>query len=313
MRELNPESIFNLSEFFIDTPMIDALTEHLHSWLWNGISGGVITGSWRIGKTKAIRHTKNMLETRSGEPIPAHHFSVSARDKSTVASIFRNLCLSLGMELKQRVTSDQMCNDLLHYFTEAAIISSTNQFVLFVDEFQRLHTRQLDVFAELYDKLFEININLCVIFVGNSTSSKYLLDHIVEPENELIRGRFFTKAYRYHGIRSKSEVKSILKCFDSKISHSGKTTSITKHFAGNKSESWEFSSLSNDIWRVFKEDYMRRLGLKSWGMQYFLSTVKTLLIDFVPDCDIGDKDLLREVIRESIKLSGLEPDLVRAA
>jgi hypothetical protein len=253
-----------------------------------------------------------MLETRSGQPIPAHHFAVSMRDKNTVASIFRNLCLSLGMELKDRVTSDQMSNDLLHYFTEAAVINSTTQFVLFVDEFQRLHTRQLDVFAELYDKLFEININLCVIFVGNSTSSKDLLDHIVEPENELIRGRFFTKGYQYYGIRSKSEVKSILKHFDSKVSNAGETTSITKYFTDNK-RNLKLSSLSNDIWGVFKDEYMKNLGLQSWGMQYFLSTVKTLLVDFIPTCDIDDKELLREMIRRSIRLSGLEPDLVSAA
>ena len=151
------------------------------------------------------------------------------------------------------------------------------------------------------------------MFVGNSTSSEYLLNHIVEPQNELIRGRFFTKAYQYYGIRTKSEMKLILKCFDSRICHAGEITSITSYFVDTKNSKWKLSSLSNDIWSVFKDEYMKPLNLESWGMQYFLSTIKTLLVDFIPNSDISDKEYVRNMIRKSIQLSGLEPDLVKVA
>ncbi len=194
------------------------------------------------------------------------------------------------------------------------MIHSTRQYVLFVDEFQRLHLRQLQAFAELYDKLAEIEVNLFVVFVGNTASSRSLIRSILEPHNELIRGRFFIKAYTYHGIRSHTDLKKTLGAFDSKIMYKGLPTSITKYFVGQSSQmNWKLSSLSHEIWSIYNEEYKTRLKLDSWGMQYFVATIKTLLVDYLPKYGVDDQNDLEQMIRQSIEISGLVPDLVRVS
>ena len=74
-----------------------------------------------------------------------------------------------------------------------AMCNSTKQVVLIVDEMQRLHIRQLEAFAELHDGLTELNVNLSVFFIGNHSSAQSLLEIIMKPHNELIRGRFLYK------------------------------------------------------------------------------------------------------------------------
>lgn len=311
MQSSHPETIFNPSKFFVPTPMINQLVEHLHSWLWNGVTGGYVVGDNRIGKTFAIKQMDGLLLNRAMEPIPVHYLSISRRDQNTVASVYKNLCLSLDMTPSSRTTADEMANDLLHYFAEAAIQNTTQQFVLFIDEFQRLHPRQLEVFAELYDKLAEAEINLCVIFVGNKISSKPLIDRILDPNNELIRGRFFTKSYHYTGITNHSDLKFILKAFDEKFMYQDKEISITNYFVGKHcQEDWKVTTLSTEIWEVFNEYYRRPLSVNSWGMQYFVATIKALLVDYLPRHGIQDKELVRDMIKESIEISGIVPDLV---
>ena len=114
--QLHP--IYNPSEFFINTPMMEELKQQLQSWLCNGISGGVVLGNNRIGKTSAMRHLSNQLVNRLSEKIPVHRMTISRRDVNTVASVFKNLCFSLNKTLKSRATSDDMANDLMHYFGE---------------------------------------------------------------------------------------------------------------------------------------------------------------------------------------------------
>jgi len=314
MNDAHPETLFNPSKFFVETPMIERLIEHIHSWLWNGVTGGLIVGDNRVGKTRAIKRLSNALVNRSMETIPTHHLSISRRDQNTVASLYRNLCLSLDIIPTLRTTADQMANDLLHYFGEAAIQNSTKQFVLFIDEFQRLHPRQLEAFAELYDKLAEIEVNLCVIFVGNRISSKQLLERVADPANELVRGRFFTRSYHYTGISNHSELKRVLQAFDKKSTADNLNVSITKYFVGDRCPcGWKLSSLSDEIWAIFSEEYKQSLSIQSWGMQYAISAIKALIVDYIPKYGIEDQDDIREMIRESIEVSGLVPDLVSAA
>jgi hypothetical protein len=124
METLNPESIFNPANFSIDTPMIDCLKDQIHSWLWNGIGGGCITGDYRIGKTHAISRIVGCLTTRNGEKIETHAYSIATRDYKTIASVFRNLCISFNIKLSSRTTADDMSEHLVHKLGELSLFNS---------------------------------------------------------------------------------------------------------------------------------------------------------------------------------------------
>jgi hypothetical protein len=304
--------IYDPTKFLIQTPMMEELSEELHRWLWHGITGGLVLGQYRAGKTGAIRAIMNSLVTRQDQPIPAHYLSFVRRDQSTIASVFRNLCYSLDMKPSRGTTADTMANDLVYQFADMSLLNEQRQIVLFVDEFQRMQLRQLEAFAELYDRLTEIGTNLCVVFIGNTVASTSLIEEIALDINELIRGRFFTRTHNYHGIRNHGELKSCLEEFDKRIKIDGSESSIAQYFVGDKlGPKWQLKSLSREIWHVYNSKYKHKGNIESWGMQYFVSTVKTLLFDYIPDHGIGSEPVIEGIIQESIETSGLVQNLVK--
>ncbi|MBT8141796.1 MAG: ATP-binding protein [Gammaproteobacteria bacterium] len=289
------------------------LKDQLHHWIWNGMSGGLILGNYRIGKTRALEYIANQLVNRSGDILPVRRMSISRRDTRTIAGIFKNLSFTLGLKIKPRATSDDMANSVLHHLSELALTNSTYQVVLFVDEMQRLDILQLDAFAELYDSLAELKINLSIIFIGNSAASKPLIDLVLRPKYELIRGRFFTHSFTYHGIRNKNELISCLSEFDTVTTDITLKNSVTKCFLPDEYASgWRLKDLGSLIWKVYERDYRRPLKISSWGMQYFIAAVKILLVDYLPKYGLDD-DLLEQMIIQSIEASGLKPNLFIAA
>lgn len=292
--------------------MITELENKLHCWLWNGITGGVILGEYRTGKTRAVRYVSNVLVNRLKQHIPVRCLTIKPRDISTIRSIFKNLCFALEIDVRPTETADDMANILVHHFAELAESNATRQVVLIVDEVQRLNVKQLEAFAELYDNLSELQVNLSVIFVGNYEATKPLLDQVLRAENELIRGRFFTQAYSYYGIRKHEELKACLSAYDKPLQDGDSAVSITQELLKEEyNHGFRLAGLSTLIWEIYDQEYRRPLKLKSWGMQYFTSMVKALATDYLPRYGIENEIEVQAMISESIKVSGLVPDLVQ--
>ena len=300
--------IFNPSEFFIETPMTNSLLNKLHSWIWNGFTGGVILGDFRIGKTRAIRYSSNHIVNRLNQSVKCHRLSIARRDTNSMASIFKNLSYSLDIKLRSQATADEMSNDLVHRLGEMALVNETQQVILFVDEMQRLKMRQLEAFAELYDLLSELKINLCVFFIGNYTDSKKLIKQVIESQNGLIRGRFFTHCYIFYGVKTLQDIRSCCKQYD--LPYLEKV-SVTEHFLPDEfNAGWRVETISDLIWEVFQDEFKSSVELDSWPMQYSTAMMKTLLTDYLPNYGVEDDDSIRDMIIESINVSGLLPDLV---
>lgn len=301
----SPETIFNPSEFFIETPVLKRLEDQLHHWLRTGMTGGLILGKYRIGKTRAIEYVSSRLINRYKESIPVKRITISLRDVRTVASVFKNLCFALDIPINQRTTADDMANDLTHCLGEMAIENTTKQVVLIVDEMQRLNVNQINAFSELYDNLSQLKINLSVFFVGNLGSSYPLLETIMDEKYELIRGRFFTHTFDIYGLQNRKDIHFCLKEFDKYY---------TEYYLPNDfKQGWRLASLSSATWDIFEDNYKKPLKLDSWAMQYFIAAIRILLVDYLPRYDVNDNEAVDEMIIASIDASGLAPNLVVVA
>lgn len=304
--------IFNNSQFFIETLMQKKLQEQITRCLWNGVTGAAVYGSFRIGKTRALRSLCDQFINSLGENIPAKMVSIAPRDVGTVAGVFKNICLSLGFELKKRVTADDMSNLILHHLGELSLSNSTNQVILIVDELQRLNINQFEAFAELYDRLSMIEKNLFVLFAGNQSGSSKMIKSIKKSKRcELIRGRFFTQEFKFYGIRTYEELKQCLSQYD-ESHYPDDGPSYTQYLLkGIVKASWRLDSLADLIWSEYQESFNAQLNIESWPMQYFVSMVRILLADFLPRYGVDDLDINRSLIHEAINLSGLVESLVK--
>ena len=146
---------------------------------------------------------------------------------------------------------------------------------------------------------------LTVFFVGNDDESSSLVD-MVETESKdyaHIRGRFFMYQHEFHGLRSVDDVKACLNQYDI-LRYPDHGPSYTGYFLPEDfKDGFRLASLSGDLWEAFST-YKRSLGLSSWGMHYFVSTVYILLVDMIPS--YGVDEVCSEMIHECIDGSALK-------
>ncbi len=300
--------VFNPLGIQLETPEITSLHNKLLQWLWTGSTGGYVTGLSRTGKTTALEILSQRLTLRSGKKVPVHLMSFPPGDASTIASVFRNLCLSAKLDCSPRDQGDTLKSRFMEYLLDQAFLSEANNLVLLVDEMQRLSARQINAFAHLYDLLRKAEINLMTVFVGNSSESEPLINSIESPENAHLYGRFFTQSTEFAGLNSAKDVGICLSPYD-KMHYPDKGPTYTEYFLPKSvKKGWKLNNIRHQLWGVFRE-YQKAYHIPSWGMQYFTSTVHTLLVDFLPSSDVDNVE--DAVIHECIRVSGLIPDLVK--
>jgi hypothetical protein len=301
--------VFNPLKLHLATPAIRQLNRDIHQWLWTGTTGGLITGTARVGKTTALQSLASQLFMRGRTQIPVYQVSIPKRDKHTVLTVFRQLCFSANLRVSPRDIADHLSDRYIQFIADAAVEAKCNRAVLMVDEMQRLKAPQFDAFAELYDKLLLLNIALTVLFIGNDPECWPLVEEVENDRYAHIHGRFFTQGVEFLGLSSMRQVNDCLKQYDELRYPTQKDPTYTAFFLPEEfKKGWRLASLSSDLWHVF-HCYQLQYHLKSWGMQYFTATINTLLSDFLPRYGVDRFD--EDMVHECIRLSGLVPSLVR--
>ena len=311
--DISNHPIFNPSTFYIDTPMIEDLHTVIMQWLWQGHTGGYVVGGARVGKSCAIKAATAKLTTRGNKPISVFYMSFHKRDRATIATVFRNLKRALGLKLLTREVADEMSDDIVHRFADAALSNELHYLVLVVDEVQRATIEQLLAFTELYDILVELGINLFIVFVANVGESDSLFELLKDSEHEQLRGRFFVNGHYFHGVRDRRELEDCLHAYDKKPKDR-EGPCVTEVFLPHQyQEGWRLHHLASPIWQVYSEEFQRPLQLECWGMKYFTGAIRTLLVDYLPAYNNITPREMEKIVRECILASGLKHSCVTAA
>jgi hypothetical protein len=291
----------------LETTPMKKLRDDIRGWLWTGATGGLVLGDSRVGKSIAAQSLRNQFYTRGKVAIPGYYLAIPERDQHTITHVHRQLCYSEDLKVKARDTADHLADRYVHHLADKAVEKDCPYAVQFVDEMQRLYLEQFNAFAEIHDKLLKLEVVLTIIFVGNEQESRLLLEHIHTPQYAHIRGRFFLQATTFRGLSSHADVERCLSQYDTlRFPENGPT--YTAFFLPESVErGWRLSSLSHDIWRVFRE-YQKQYHFDSWGMKYFPAAINMLLTDYLPTEGVENFD--DDMMRACIDASGLVPSLV---
>ena len=299
-----------ITDLHLDTPAMQYLVDEAHRWIWTGATGALITGAARAGKSTAMQALPGKLYTRDKTLIPVYYLAMPDRDQQTIRSLYAEACLNEKLRVTQGDRAYDLADRFVHVMADKAVAANCQVAVLIVDEMQRLRPRQFNAFAELHDKLLRLDIVLIVIFVGNDQESANLIKRIKKPDYAHIRGRFFNQQSVFLGLTSKNDVEGCLAQYD-ELRFPPEGPSYTAYFLPEAVETgWRFASLSSLLWRVFR-DYQKTYKIPSWGMQYFIATINTLLTDFLPNNGVENVD--EDMVHECIRISGLIPSLVSSA
>jgi hypothetical protein len=303
--------IIDISSITIQTPMMQELESTLKQWVLCGFTGGLITGDARLGKTQALRSLSHAIIDRQGDPIPIYRMVFGQRDKPTIKGVYNRLLRSIGKkDINARVTSDIMLDEILIFFTDAAIVNVNRKIVLIVDEAQELVVDQLSAFVELFNELEEIGTHLSIFFVANKDRFQRLAKQLNVRENRYILERFFNYIHPFYGIRSKKELWQCLSWYDKQHIDIDKTCSYTHYFCPqSKQKNFKLSNITEDLWQLWTEQYARPFNYDSWGMTYFIRTVNVILVDYFPQYWQEDSEVIYDILEKSLAAAGNEPTL----
>jgi hypothetical protein len=301
--------IFDPVRFRINTPPIKELHTNLTRLVWTGATGAALLGFTRGGKTTAVEMVSENITSRSGHCIPVIRYSVHRRDQHRIRSLLENISAHLKLNYHSHDSAEALSANLLMYLAETAKSHHVNQLIFVIDEAQRLAIPQIDLFAELDDRLRkEFSMMLMCLFVGNLEQMGRLLDEVRQGENEHIEGRFFRQTLRFRGLRSKGEVKFCLSQYD-KLRYPNKGPTYTEYFLQKAfTDGFRLASLFSSIWEEYKI-VQKELSTKEWAMEYFVRAVNTLLTDYLPK--FGVNKYTSDMFRRCIDVSGLNssPDV----
>ena len=310
MKKETLKRLENDSDFCILTPMIKRVSDTLKQWIWCGLTGGVIVGDSRNGKSMAIRNLSDTIMSRYGEKIPVFRISIGDRDVKTIRSVFFRIAHTLGQKVKKTDSADELALLVNMHLTDAAMLNGTRQVILIIDEAQKLTLAQFSAFAEIYNDLNDAHTHCKIFFIADENEFPRIAKLLLLPKNKYLRERFFNHIYRFYGLQNVADVRVCLAGYDQFIMDEKNGNTATDYYCPVLYQSgWRLTEIAEPLWQIYTEEYMRPLNHTSWNMDQFVRTVNTLLMDYLPRY----QEQLNQEITEGIILRSLEAAKIKSS
>jgi len=138
---------------------------------------------------------------------------------------------------------------------------------------------------------------------------------LLRPINTYIRERFFDEVYHFNGITNAQETAECLSGFDTYLIDERMTVSATEYYCPTLYASgWRLENISEVLWKLYYEHYMKPLMHRSWRMNQFIPVTKILLMDYLSkyETQITD-DSLEDMILRSLEAAAIKPSILEYA
>lgn len=266
---------------FLTTDAYEYLHTEITRWLWTGVTGGLVLGQARVGKTAALERLQQDLTLRDQRKPAICYVYIPKRDRKTLTEVWRILCQSGNLRVTNNSKAGVMAQSYKEYLLDLSIRASVSQIVILVDEVQRLSADQLSAFVEIYDDFRQMNIRVMTVLVGNSDESDTLQEQIQQRSQAHLRGRMFCQYHVFYGLRSRAEIENCLAQYDTLRYPEDQGPTYTEQFLpAAYGKGFRLKTLAAPIWNSFKT-YKKQYKIEGLGLQFFREVVDTLLIDYL--------------------------------
>lgn len=281
------------------------MNRKINIWIRNRIPGAIIYGRPRLGKTKAINYNIRVLEEQWGERANFYYVTTTSYAHITENIFFEELLRSIGHPETRKGTIVEKRIRVNRFLIGKASLTGAKKIVFFIDEAQRLTEKQYDLLMDVYNELYANGITLTTILVGQIELKR--IRSTFYGYKDMIRERFMTDLYEFHGIEDIADLKLCLRQYDQELTFPEKSGwTFTRYYYPSQFETGfrleNYAKQSYDsFWQIQQEHSLT--AFQQVPMQYFTLFVEYILREYGIE-GLDCQDLSKDSIRDAILMTG---------
>ncbi len=265
--------------YVVPTAFIDAFYERVRKCIAYGMTGSMLYGHPRFGKTSAIRYVMNMLKQEYPQVV-ALSFQCLASKLRSEAAFFSHLLEAAGHAQAHAGTTSRKRSRLIHKLLEFVEKSGEHLLILFADEAQRLDVQEYEWVRDVYDELDRHGVKVLVFLIGQS-DLRNQKNALQEARQTQIVGRFMTHEIPFRGLLSVDDVATCLSGYDESCFPPSSDWTYTRFFLPRAyADGFRLVEQATPVWQAFVEAHegARLSSEMELPMKYFTQAVEIALI-----------------------------------
>ncbi len=294
-------------KYTIPTPDIDRLGSALRLWHRAGLTGGLLLGPTRVGKTNAVDDCIQHI----AEILPARCFAARINwilsTRPTERRFFGRILEGLGYGLIQARSSETLERCLVERLMTQAYESGGRRYLLFIDDAHNLNPIEYQWLCHVFNELHDRGVDLMVLLIGQPElrGERTLFR---EGGDTQVVGRFMRAEFVFEGINDHATLQRLLAWIDDQSEFpTGSRQSYLSAFLPRALErGFRLDRFAGRLWSAYLEwkpthKADEHAGISpSMSMMTFSAAVTTLVQELAERDDVDLKvedDLLAAVMR----------------
>jgi hypothetical protein len=212
----------------IATPAIESFYELVVSCLRYRVTGALIYGAPRIGKTRSIEYVRLLL-AREFPKVTSYHARCEHKPRHAEGPFFSNLLEAVGDHDPNAGTNPAKRMRLSLRIREAAARAGSGTVLLFCDEAQRYNENEYEWLRDVHDALDRQQIKLFTFLVGQQELLAQKSALQIAGKTQIV-ARLMVEELAFHGIRNAEDVATCLNGYDQTAYPEGTQWSFTRFY-----------------------------------------------------------------------------------
>ena len=236
----------------IGTPAIEAAYTLIKQCLNHRITGALIYGPSRIGKTRAIEYLR-LLMAQQNPKVTTYHVQAEHKPKHAEGPFFTSLLEAVGCPDPDRGSNPAKRLKLISRIKDACARNGSGVVVMFFDESQRYGENEYEWLRDVHDHLDRINIRLFAFLIGQEGLRAVKTTFQQENKTQIV-ARLMVEELRFHGLRDAADTATCLQSYDTTCFPKGSDWSFTRFFAPVAvAAGYKLADDAQALWNAFED------------------------------------------------------------
>ena len=213
VRPLDPDlHPVHTGNYRVATAAIQSFYELVQRCLRYRITGALVYGPSRIGKTRSIEYLRLLL-AETHPRVTTYHAQAEHKPRHAEGPFFANLLQAVGFPNPDSGTNPTKRIRLINKIREACARNGSGTVVLFCDEAQRYNEHEYEWLRDVHDQLDRIHIQLLTFLVGQD-ELRSVKTALQQARKTQIVARLMVEELAFFGVRNRRDVATCLNGYD---------------------------------------------------------------------------------------------------